>query len=179
MTTESVEYRTSGKHLLVQGKPLQVQGITWFGLETNHNSPAGLLHRSLESYLETLVDLKFNVLRIPFSIDMLLNKLTPTAIDYELNQGLKGKDSFGVLEYMVAACAERGILKSIDSWITLVTRLKNYWNVWALDIKNEPHGIATWSTGNRSTDWDAAFARISKAIGVACPWFNGVYMVQV
>eukprot|EP01133_Synstelium_polycarpum_P007239 gene7239-8416_t len=203
-TAASVEYRTSGKNLLIQGQPLQVQGITWFGLETENNSPGGLQQRSVESLLDTLVAQKFNVLRIPFSVEMLLNQRFPTAINYGINPGLQGKDAVGVLEYIVAACANRGILVcleqhrfnnadyisglwyegpyteqvSINTWISLVTRLKTYWNIWALDIKNEPHGLASWGSGDLSTDWDAAFVRMSNAIGAACPWFNGVYMVQ-
>eukprot|EP01133_Synstelium_polycarpum_P007243 gene7243-8420_t len=135
---------------------------------------------------------------------MVKNVHYPSNINYSLNPGLQGKDAVGVLEYLVAACANRGILVcleqhrfnnseyipglwydsiytekvSIDTWITLVQRLEKYWNLWALDIKNEPHGLASWGTGNMTTDWDAAFVRISNAILDASTSFKGVVMIQ-
>ena len=38
-----------------------------------------------------------------------------------------------------------------------------------IDIKNEPHGQATWGTGNESTDWDQAAARAAEAVLAANP----------
>jgi endoglucanase len=41
----------------------------------------------------------------------------------------------------------------LESWDVLVRRFKGHWNLFALDLKNENHGIAAWGTGEAFTDW--------------------------
>jgi hypothetical protein len=41
----------------------------------------------------------------------------------------------------------------LESWDVLVQRFKRHWNLFALDLKNENHGIAAWGTGEAFTDW--------------------------
>ncbi len=52
---------------------------------------------------------------------------------------------------------------SENQWIadlkTLASRYANVSNFIGLDLKYEPHGMATWGTGNTATDWDLAAAR--------------------
>jgi len=38
------------------------------------------------------------------------------------------------------------------------------WNVFALDLKNEPHDTATWGDGNPRTDWKLAAERLGNAM---------------
>ncbi|GAM24744.1 hypothetical protein SAMD00019534_079190 [Acytostelium subglobosum LB1] len=213
-SSSSIKYATSGKQLTVNGQTMAVQGIAWFGLETNTFSPGGLRSTSVEALLDILVAQKFNVLRIPFSVDMILKPRMPTAIDYNLNPNLAGKTGFQVIEYITKACGDRGILvvmelhrfdpndyiselwyttsclnnidgqcinyttqMVIDTWITVTNQLKKYWNFWAVDVKNEPHGAATWGTGNTNTDWNTAFINIANSIQSATS-FNGVYFIE-
>eukprot|EP01088_Endostelium_zonatum_P003540 TRINITY_DN14748_c0_g1_i2.p1 TRINITY_DN14748_c0_g1~~TRINITY_DN14748_c0_g1_i2.p1 ORF type:complete len:675 (-),score=127.95 TRINITY_DN14748_c0_g1_i2:44-2068(-) len=51
-----------------------------------------------------------------------------------------------------------------QGWVTLAQRYKTYWNVFAADLKSNIHGIATWNSGDLSTDWMSASQRISNAI---------------
>lgn len=41
----------------------------------------------------------------------------------------------------------------LESWDVLVARFKRHWNLFALDLKNENHGIANWGTGEPFSDW--------------------------
>ncbi|EGG22655.1 putative cellulase [Cavenderia fasciculata] len=211
---DSLQWRTSGSKMMLNGVEIRVQGIAWFGLETDSFSPGGLQQTSVEALLDILVNQNFNALRLPFSIDMILNDRWPSKINYGLNPGLQGKTALQVLDYIVAASAARGILAipeqhrfdasayipdlwysdscivnpsgqcvtyteqmTIDTWVSLVNRYKTYWNIWALDIKNEPHGRATWGTGNLATDWNQAFQRISNAI-LSRTTFPGVFFIE-
>lgn len=36
----------------------------------------------------------------------------------------------------------------LDAWDMMMKRYGRKWNIFALDIKNEPHGIATWVSQN-------------------------------
>jgi endoglucanase len=52
----------------------------------------------------------------------------------------------------------------IDTWKMLATRYKNQANVIGADLKNEPHGRASWGTNNIATDWRLAAERCGNAI---------------
>ncbi|GMF35033.1 unnamed protein product [Phytophthora lilii] len=43
------------------------------------------------------------------------------------------------------------------------------WNVYAIDIKNEPKGKATWGKGDEDTDWNLQAAKIGNAVLKKCP----------
>ncbi|KAF1315061.1 Cellulase glycosyl hydrolase, partial [Globisporangium splendens] len=51
-----------------------------------------------------------------------------------------------------------------DAWKILATRYKNTWNVIGADLKNEPHGEATWGSGDRNTDWRIASLQMANSI---------------
>ena len=53
--------------------------------------------------------------------------------------------------------------KIIEAWVTLTKRYVNAPNVFAMDIKNEPHG-ATWGDGNPKTDWRMFCQKIGNII---------------
>ena len=43
-------------------------------------------------------------------------------------------------------------------------RYLSAWNVFAVDLKNEPHDAATWGDGNPKTDWRLAAQRLGDAV---------------
>ncbi|EAL72445.1 hypothetical protein DDB_G0270190 [Dictyostelium discoideum AX4] len=212
---DNLSWRSGGdRKLTLNGVEITIQGIAWFGMETGTFSPGGLQSQSVESILDILVATGFNALRLPFSVDMLINKRYPNHINYSLNPNLQGKTALEVLQYITSESGKRGILivleqhrfdpadyisplwyttecfknvdgvcinyteqMVIDSWINLTNLFKQYWNLWALDIKNEPHDPVTWGTGNPSTDWDKAFVRIVNQIDSSTN-FNGVYFIE-
>ncbi|MEB3179818.1 MAG: cellulase family glycosylhydrolase [Nostocaceae cyanobacterium] len=52
----------------------------------------------------------------------------------------------------------------IDTWKMLAQRYKNQANIIGADLKNEPHGRASWGTNNITTDWRLAAERCGNAI---------------
>ena len=107
-----------------------------------------------------------------------LNADGTAAIDYVLNPDLVGLLSSEILDKLVMRAAQRGILilldmhrlqssggiselwydniiseeKVIQAWKNIISRYNN-WNVFAADIKNEPHGAVTWGDNNIKTDF--------------------------
>jgi endoglucanase len=74
----------------------------------------------------------------------------------------------------------------MEAWVNIAKRYVNKPNVFAMDIKNEPHG-STWGTGDTSTDFANFCQRVGNAIlqvnpnvfiGVAgvtkCVWSDSV-----
>lgn len=55
----------------------------------------------------------------------------------------------------------------LDSWSFLADALCGQWNVFAVDLVNEPHS-ASWGFG-RQTDWNKAAERIGNHILRRCP----------
>ncbi|GMR52154.1 hypothetical protein PMAYCL1PPCAC_22349, partial [Pristionchus mayeri] len=59
-------------------------------------------------------------------------------------------------------------------WNALVNRYRNQWNVFAIDLKNEPWGDATWGSSNMSSDWNKAAERMIKGMSS----FIGIFFVD-
>jgi len=121
----------------------------------------------------------------------MLNDAKPNSINfYQMNEDLQGLSSLQVLDKIVQAAADMGILVMFDmhsflpgtfmedglwydsahpetmvlsTWDKLINRYATQWNVFAVDLKNEPWKT-TWNTGNQATDWDKAAARIGNHI---------------
>eukprot|EP01112_Ceratiomyxa_fruticulosa_P009012 TRINITY_DN2345_c0_g4_i2.p1 TRINITY_DN2345_c0_g4~~TRINITY_DN2345_c0_g4_i2.p1 ORF type:complete len:297 (-),score=59.91 TRINITY_DN2345_c0_g4_i2:89-979(-) len=121
----------------------------------------------------------------------MINDAVPNSINfYQMNTDLQNLTSLQVLDKIIAAAADRGILIMLDlhsflpgtfaqdglwydsahpesqvisMWDKVIARYSKTWNVVALDLKNEPHD-STWNTGNNATDWNAAATRIGTHI---------------
>lgn len=116
------------------------------------------------------------------------------------NPDLVGKTGLDVLEVLVEKAARRGLLimpdyhriraqdgiselwydgeypesEVINLWGKVLDRIGKKWNVFAIDLKNEPHGAASWGQG-RDTDWNQAAERMIKALG---PKFTNLFFVE-
>lgn len=42
----------------------------------------------------------------------------------------------------------------MKAWNIMLERYGGIWNVFALDIRNEPHGVASWGNDNPATDFN-------------------------
>src|SRR4030095_3731209 len=63
----------------------------------------------------------------------------------------------------------------VDTWRALATRYRTRRNVIGADLKNEPHGPATWGTGG-ATDWRRAGERAGDAVPAIAP--DGLIFVE-
>ena len=174
------------------GTPFLLKGVNWFGFETETFCPHGLWRNSMDYLLNFLKKEKVNAIRVPISVEaaLNLNKKRPRGIDFRLNPDLEGKTAGEVMDVLVKKCRKRGIMimpsmhrmdstdgipelwysekypesRIIEAWKHIVSRYKNDPTLFAIDLKNEPHGVATWGDGNLKTDWAMASERIGNAI---------------
>jgi endoglucanase len=73
-------------------------------------------------------------------------------------------------------CSEAVVM---DMWTTLAARYATQWNVLGADLNNEPHGQATWGSGDLATDWRLAAMRVADTLLAVCPrWLIFVEGVQ-
>lgn len=171
---------------------IRLKGINAFGFETDVYCLHGLWQVPLKNLLDFIKSNKFNAVRIPLSLEVIfgLDTLRCKSINTTANPEMKDWTPGKLLDTIVSECAKRGILvmpdvhrftgngkitelwynetypenKLIDAWTIIVKRYINSPNVFAVDLKNEPHGIATWGTGNIKTDWNQAAKRIGDAV---------------
>ena len=66
-------WHTSGNQILDSGgNSVRIAGINWYGFETTDYIPHGLWARDYKAILNTIKSLGFNVIRIPFSSQMVV-----------------------------------------------------------------------------------------------------------
>ena len=131
----------------------------------------GLWVHDYHWYIDFLANYSFNALRIPFSVQMVQTNPIPNSITtYQMNTDLANLTSLEVLDKIIYALGEKGILVMLDmhslehdgyitdglwynsaypqsatkaAWQTMINRYKGTWNVIAMDVFNEPFD-ATW-----------------------------------
>jgi endoglucanase len=172
------------------GKPVLFKGVNWFGIETDLHAPYGLENRDYKEMLAQIKSLGFNMIRLPYAVQS-LREQNVKAINFQLgsNQELQNKSPLQVMDAIIQEADRQGLLILLDShrlndqkipelwygdgfseadwidtWKMLAERYKNQPNVIGADLKNEPHGRASWGTNDQGTDWRLAAERAGNAI---------------
>lgn len=193
---QSTDYlHTDGNRLVdSEGNQVILTGINWFGLETESFAPHGLWARNWESMLDQVKELGFNTIRLPYSNELLEPGSEPNSIDYDLNPDLQGLSGLEVMDKIIAGAGERDLRVILDrhrpnsraqselwytsevseerwiaDWVMLAERYAGNDTVIGADLHNEPHGAATWGSGDPATDWRLAAERAGNAILEANP----------
>jgi endoglucanase len=200
---QSQDYlHTDGNRILdAHDHQVILTGISWFGLETESFAPHGLWARNWESILDQIVKLGFNTIRLPFSNQLLDPSSVPNSINYELNPDLKGLNGLEIMDKIIQGAGKRGLKVILDrhrpdshaqselwytpqfseerwikDWVDLAKRYAGNDAVIGVDLHNEPHGKATWGSGDPATDWRLAAEKAGNAILAANP--NLLIIVQ-
>jgi len=200
-------FHTSGNQILdAAGRPVQIAGVNWFGLETDTFSPHGLWTRNWKSMMDQMVAEGFNTIRLPYSNQLFDSGSTPNGIDFSQNAELQNLSGLQIIDKIVGYAGEIGLrifldhhrssagagpndsglwytsaypeARWISDWTMLAERYASNPTVIGADIHNEPHGPATWGTGG-ADDWRLAAERAGNAILAVNPdWLILVEGVQ-
>jgi endoglucanase len=182
---------TKGSQIVdADGNAILLQGVNWFGMETDVHVPHGLWKRDYKDMLRQIKGLGYNIIRLPYSVQALRSS-DISAVDFSIgaNRDLQGKTPLQVMDIIVQEAAKNELLIMLDShrlndstipelwyddvfteadwidtWKMLANRYKNQPNIVAADLKNEPHGRASWGTGDLTTDFRLAAERCGNAI---------------
>ncbi len=185
-------WHTSGRQLLDENNnPVRIAGINWFGFETANYVPHGLWTRDYRSMLDQIKATGYNSIRLPYSDDIFKPAVVPNGIDLSSgkNADLAGLTSLQIMDKIVAYSGQIGLKIILDrhrpdangqselwytstvseaTWIAdlknLASRYNNNPTVIGIDLMNEPHGAATWGSGDTSTDWRLAAERAGNAV---------------
>lgn len=173
-----------------RGKVVLLRGINWFGMEIDTHAPHGLWVRDYKQMLAHIKSLGYNLIRLPYSLEALRSS-DISGVDFSIgeNAELDGKTPLQVMDLVIQEASRQGLLilldnhclkdghiselwygdgftekDWIDTWTFLAKRYKNQPNVIGADLKNEPHGRASWGTDKTSTDWRLAVQRAGDKI---------------
>ena len=184
----------SGGHVVDNaGHRVQIKGVNWFGFETPDHAPHGLWARKLDDMLDQMQSLGFNAVRLPFC-PATIHGASAGTIATTLNPDLAGLNSLQLLDTVVARLEQRGMYVLLDhhrtdcnsiselwytssyseaQWIAdlqfVADRYKGNAHFLGVDLKNEPHGAASWGAGNAATDWNSAAERAGTAVLAKAP----------
>ena len=190
--------RTSGAKIVDRnGHTVVLQGVNWFGFETSAHVVHGLWSRDLDDMMGQVRRMGFNTIRLPFSLQALDSNVPITGPDFSggKNAALQGKTPQQAMDVVIDAAARAGLMVLLENhsladdgysyglwygqagydenawvarWQALARRYKDKTNVIGADLKNEPHGDATWGTGG-PTDWQRAATRAGNAVTAIAP----------
>ncbi len=175
------------------GQRIQLRGVNWFGFETQNYVVHGLWTRNWQEMIAQMKTLGFNAVRLPFCPDT-LHGMTPNSIDYNRNGDLAGLDSLQVMDEVIAEFDRQGIYVLLDHhrpdcaaiselWYTAdyaeadwiddlvfaAQRYRHHSYLLGIDLKNEPHGSATWGINDSASDWNSAAERAAESVLQAAP----------
>jgi endoglucanase len=177
------------------GRPVVLRGVNWFGMETETHVPHGLWARDYRAMLAQIRGLGFNLVRLPWSVAA-IRSADVQGIDFTsgANADLRGLGPLAILDRIVIEAERLGLLVLLDchrlddtripelwygdgfteddwldAWRTMARRYRAAANVIGADIKNEPHGAASWGTGDAATDFRLAAERCGDAIHEIAP----------
>lgn len=184
----AASYQVIGDSIYKDGEPIRLFGVNWFGAETLDHAPHGLWARNYREMIDQMLDSGFNAVRVPIC-PITLDNVPTRSIDFSKNPGLQGLNSLEVLDRVLAELDRQGMYILLDhhrpdcraisqlwytdsyseaEWIAdlefLADRYRDLEHFIGIDLKNEPHGAATWGTGNVATDWNLAAERASAAV---------------
>ncbi|MDQ3798605.1 MAG: cellulase family glycosylhydrolase, partial [Acidobacteriota bacterium] len=188
LTVTAAGYRVQSGRIYdgSSNQEIQLRGVNWFGFqEVNDYVVHGLWARNWRSQIKQIKNTGFNAVRLPFCPAVLQNVPVANAgaINFTRNRELKGKKSLELFDLVVNELNNEQIYVLLDHhtpdcdnltelWYTdnyteqqwlddlafVAARYKHLPYVIGIDLKNEPHGTATWGTGLQ-TDWKLAAER--------------------
>lgn len=141
-----------------RGKSVRLTGVNWFGLETNNQEPHGIWVRDYRSMVKQIADLGFNVIRLPWSNEIMrsdakasdagsFGKSGPDAYDgtNPINTALAGKSPLEIMDKVIEAAGEFGVEIILDNHSREPDGYMNE-QVWYTDKTPETQWIQDWVT---------------------------------
>jgi endoglucanase len=161
----------------------KLRGMSWFGFETQDYVVNGLWQHSMDWYFELLSQNGVNALRIPYSAEWIHfnSDKHPSNGILAADPSLQGKSSLEILDVLFEKARQYGIVLLLDlhrlhkeyiselwyspydniyttdiffeTWFAVLDRYGSQSNLLGIDLLNEPHGRATFGSGDVNTDW--------------------------
>ena len=95
------------------GTPVRLAGVNWYGFECNSFVAGGLDHQTLDFICQKTVSLGFNVIRLPFSVQLVLQN--PVVTSYlNANPSLQGLPALDIMGRVISTAGKYGLKVILD-----------------------------------------------------------------
>jgi endoglucanase len=145
-------WHTSGNKILdSNGNEVRMAGINWYGFETPDYLVHGLWAQDYHTVLNTIKSLGYNVIRIPFSNQMVESNPVPTnyttfANGATVNQALDGQTALTDLDTIVAYAGSIGLRVILDNHRSEAGESNEANGLWYTSAYPQANWIADWQT---------------------------------
>ncbi len=117
-TTDDWLYVKGNKIVDSSGNEVWLTGVNWFGYNTGTNTFDGLWACDLNSSISAIADHGFNLLRVPFSAELVNNwakgSYPEANYNHATNSYLTDMNSLEIFDYVVGQCRANGLKIMID-----------------------------------------------------------------
>ncbi len=114
-------WHTSGNQILDSANnPVRISGINWYGFETSSEAPNGLWGQDYKAVIDTIRNLGYNTIRLPWSDQMVEDNPVPDIISFygssgPINTDLKGLHSLDVMDKIIGYAGQDGLKVILDN----------------------------------------------------------------
>jgi endoglucanase len=147
-------------------------GVNWYGFETNDHLAHGLWAQDYKSILNTIQALGYNVIRIPFSNEMVEENPVPTNFTTSVNgtaanAALVGQTALDDLDTLVAYAGSIGLRVILDNHRSEAGNSNEASGLWYTSTYPQSSWIADWQAmATRYSDVKFTFNGNPTVIGV-------------
>jgi endoglucanase len=145
-------WHTSGNKILdSNGNQVRIAGINWYGFETTDYLAHGLWAQDYKTVLNTIKSLGYNVIRIPFSNELVESNPIPTnftqnANGVDANTALVGQHALTDLDTIVSYAGSIGLRVILDNHISEAGNNNEASGLWYTSAYPQANWIADWQT---------------------------------
>jgi len=144
-------WHTSGNKILdSSGTEVRIAGINWYGAETPDYLVHGLWAQDYHTVLNNIKSLGYNVIRIPFSNQLVESNPVPTNysnyVNGPVNQALVGQTALQDLDTIIAYAGSIGLRVILDNHRSEAGETNEANGLWYTSAYPQANWIADWKT---------------------------------
>ena len=144
-------WHTSGNKILdSSGTEVRIAGINWYGAETPDYLVHGLWAQDYHTVLNNIKSLGYNVIRIPFSNQLVESNPVPTNysnyVNGPVNQALVGQTALADLDTIIAYAGSIGLRVILDNHRSEAGETNEASGLWYTSAYPQTNWIADWQT---------------------------------
>jgi endoglucanase len=145
-------WHTSGNRIVdSNGNKVRIAGINWYGFETTDEVVHGLWSQDYHTILQAIKGNGYNVIRLPFSNQMVESPIVPSSISFQnstgpINADLEGLDALEVMDKVISAAGSLGLRVILDNHRSEAGNSAEASGLWYTGAYPESAWIRDWQT---------------------------------
>ena len=145
-------WHTSGNRILdSNNQVVRIAGINWYGFETTDQIAHGLWAQDYHTILTTIKNNGYNVIRMPYSNQMVENPIVPTNLAFtgsagNINTDLRGLNALQVMDKIITTAGAIGLRVILDNHRSEAGNSAEQNGLWFTSTFPESAWINDWVT---------------------------------